>query len=51
MRRDFTVIDGMGQRELPLALRQRQVFPFSEDGLESLSRFLLRALGRDTAQD
>jgi len=43
----FTVIDGITQRDLPRALRQRQVFPFSEDGLEALSRFLARALGRD----
>lgn len=45
----FTVVDGVGQRNLPLALRQRQVFPFSEEGLESLARFLGRNLGREVA--
>lgn len=45
----FTVVDGVGQRDLPLALRQRQVFPFSQDGLESLARFLHRAFGREVA--
>lgn len=45
----FTVIDGFSQRDLPPALRQRQVFPFTEDGLESVARFLARALGREVA--
>jgi len=47
----FSVIDGITERDLPLALRQRQAFRFSEDGLAALSRFLARALGREQGPD
>lgn len=42
----FSVIDGISERDLPLALRQRQAFRFTEEGLATLSRFLLRSLGK-----
>jgi len=43
----FSVIEGITEKDLPLALRQRQAFRFSEDGLGALSRFLARSLGKE----
>ena len=47
----FTVVDGVSPRDLPLALRQRQVFFFTEDSVEALARFLARALGREEPKE
>jgi len=41
----FLVVEGIGPSNLPLPLRQRQLFPFSEDGFERLARFVQPAIG------
>lgn len=40
----FTLIEGVAPQDLPRGLRQHQVFPYHDDGLEKLAAFITRKL-------
>ena len=44
----FSIIEGVTPQSLPLPLRQRQVFSFTEDGLHRLGGFVKASLARQT---